>query len=78
MVHTQEVECHLLQTDVTAVQVGPNTARRVRRQGCRLHNPGSIADRGKKFLSSESPNRVYLASYSVGIGDFSGGQTAGA
>jgi len=25
MVHTQEVECHLLQTDVTAVPVGPNT-----------------------------------------------------
>ena len=43
MVHTQEVECHLLHSDVTAVQVGPNATHvltfTVRRQGHRLQGP---------------------------------------
>jgi hypothetical protein len=61
---TQEVECYLTQTGVTVVQVSPT-----RVHICKAHGHGhwdtdgtvrgSIADRSKKFLSSESPDRIW-------------------
>jgi hypothetical protein len=85
MVHTQEVECHLLQTDVTAVQVGPNTRSYFQSMlstttGIQAAQSGVPFPTGVRDFSLQRVQTgcgAHLASFSVGVGDFSGGQKAG-